>query len=307
MYLEFFNLKKRPFSLSPNPEFLFNTPSHREAYSQMVYAITEDSGFMMLTGEVGTGKTLLINHLMEDIPQDYQIVKVHFTMCTAKALLQGICNEFGLPYLGRTRSELVLKLQEYLKWCYSEGNKSVVILDEAQNLSRESLEIVRLLSNVEAVHEKFFQILLVGQPELSAMLAQSDLRQLRERIGLRFRLEPLSREETKQYITHRLTIAGKDYNDTFFTDGALNRIYGLTKGVPRRINILCNNALLVAYATDARSIDSDLVDEASFDETREKPNSPLSRTQEIEHYVQTAAPRVIEPWQKPSEEKGQQS
>ncbi len=301
MYLEFYNMRERPFSLSPNPAYLFYTPGHREAYSQMVYSITEDSGFMMLTGEVGTGKTLLINKLIEELRPTYRIVKVHFTMFTAKALLQGICDEFGLPYLGRTRSELVLKLQEYLRWCYSEGKKSVVILDEAQNLSRDSLEIIRLLSNVEAVHEKFFQILLVGQPELSLKLEQNDLRQLRERIALKFRLEPLSRKETREYIFHRLSIAGNDNDVVIFTDRAIDSIYEITKGIPRRINILCNNALLAGYATDVRSIDADLISEACFNEPAEVPAgenerhpSPI-RPRVIEEYTPSVIPGVIKP------------
>lgn len=261
MYLNFYDLKERPFTLSPDPKYLYFSPSHKEALSQMIYAVTQDSGFMMLTGEVGTGKTILINSLSKHLPEKYLSARIYFTIFSPKELIQSICKEFGIAFTGRSISELVMKLQEFLKWRYHLGRKSVLILDEAQNLSWQSLEMIRLLSNVEAMHEKFFQILLVGQPEFEARLKMANLRQLRERIGLRFRLGRLSPDETRSYIRHRLSVARSKYAGNLFSKGAVDKIFEFSEGIPRRINILCDNALLMGYATNSRKIGEEIIEE----------------------------------------------
>jgi general secretion pathway protein A len=284
MYLQFYSLKEKPFSLSPDPKFLYYSSGHKEAISQMIYALTQNSGFMMLTGEVGTGKTILINSLTKNLPEKYLSAKIHFTVYNPRELMEDICREFGIAFTGDSLSDLVLKLQEFLKWRYHMGRKSVLIIDEAQNLSWESLEIVRLLSNVEAMHEKFFQIILVGQPEFEEKLKAHDLRQLNQRIGLRFRLGALGREETSDYIVHRLAVARSKHAEKIFSRGAVQRIHEFSRGVPRRINILCDNALLFGYATDTRSIDEAIIEEVGKDDgagrdaawTQEDIQSPVA-------------------------------
>ena len=263
MYLDYYKLREKPFSLSPDPKYIYFSPGHTEALSQMIYSITQDSGFMMLTGEVGLGKTILINSLSLNLPKEYLSARVHFTVFDPKELIRNICKEFGIAFSGNTVADLVMKLQEFLKWRYHIGKKSILIVDEAQNLSRDSLEMIRLLSNVESMREKFFQIILVGQPEFENLLKRNDLRQLRERIALRFKLSPLTRKETGSYIEHRLAVANGRRSVRIFTDDAVNRIYDVSEGIPRRINILCDKALLAGYTVNSRLVDEGIVDNLS--------------------------------------------
>ncbi len=265
MYLKYYGLKEKPFSLSPDPKYLYCGPSHKEALSQMVYAVTQDSGFMTLSGEVGTGKTLLVNSLVASLPEDYLSARIYYTILSPKGLIQNICKEFRIAYTDRSMAEMMFGLQDLLNWRYKAGKKTVLILDEAQNLSRDALETVRLMSNVEAVHEKILQILLVGQPELEEKLRSRDLRQLRERIGLRFRLSTFSREETKSYINHRLAVAGKSNGREILTEGAIDKIYALSEGVPRRINILSDSALLLGYARSSQKVDRRMIEKVGLD------------------------------------------
>ena len=182
MYFNYYGLKEKPFSLSADPKYLFYSRSHKEALAQMIYAASEDSGFFILTGEVGTGKTMMINSLVDRLPNDYRVAKIYHTALNPKGLIQNICKEFGLDYINVPTSQLILKIQDFLKWTHNAGEKSLLILDEAQDLNPETLEEVRLLSNFEANHKKILQIFLVGQQELEEKLSHQNLRQFREKV-----------------------------------------------------------------------------------------------------------------------------
>jgi len=264
MYLDFYALQEKPFTLSPNPQYLYFSKTHKEAYSQLLYAISEQSGYMLLTGEIGSGKTTVINAVTQKVSKGYEnylVAKVYHTVITPKGLLQNICNEFGVPFKNETRAELVLKLHEYLRLKNKEGKRAILIIDEAQNLREEVLEEIRLLSNIEAVDEKFLQIILAGHPELNDKLQTPQMQPFQERIGLRYHLERLDFGETNEYIRHRLSVAGIKERKMLFTEEALKRIYAISEGVPRRINLLCENALLIGFAVDLRTIDAAIIEE----------------------------------------------
>lgn len=248
MYFNYYGLKEKPFSLSADPKYLFYSRSHKEALAQMIYASSEDSGFFILTGEVGTGKTMMINTLIDRLPKDYRVAKIYHTALNPKGLIQNICKEFGLEYINIPISQLILKIQDFLKWTHNAGEKSLLIMDEAQDLNPETLEEVRLLSNFESNHKKILQIFLVGQQELDAKLAHQSLRQFRERVSLRYKLTKLAREETYRYVAHRLAIAGRQTNKAIFTKEAIDEIHHISLGIPRRINIIGENSLLMGYA-----------------------------------------------------------
>ncbi len=280
MYLNYYALHDNPFTLSPNPKFLYYSKTHQEAYSQFLYAITERTGYMLLTGEVGTGKTTIINAVVDTINKNYSeylIARIFHTVLSPKGLIQNICSEFGIPYRKETMSELVFKLHEYLTYSSKSGKKAILVIDEAQNLRKEILEEIRLLSNFEAVDEKFLQIFLIGHPELDDMLRSPQLRQLHERIGLRYQLQRLSFWETNEYIRHRLAIAGMDNGKILFSEEAIQEIYTLSKGIPRRINLLCDHALLMGYARELNEIDKNVIQdiELSFDDVSKKLESYL--------------------------------
>lgn len=294
MYLEVYGLKEKPFRLSPDPKYLYCGSSHKEALSQMVYAVTQDCGLMALVGEVGTGKTLLVNSLVDSLPEGYLCAKIHYTILDPKGLIQNICKEFRIAFADRSMGEMLLNLQDFLKWRYEGGKKTVLILDEAQNLSRESFETIRLLSNVGSEQEKYLQILLVGQQELESILQRDDLRQLRERIELRFRLSALNQEETGRYIDHRLTVAGCESNGKLFSREAIQRIHAYSKGIPRRINILCDCALLFGYAINASQIDKRMVEQIARDHVV-TDNQDLDSSREIDNPL----PKYHDPVKKP--------
>lgn len=189
MYFNYYGLKEKPFSLSADPRYLYYSRSHKEALAQMIYAASEDAGFLILTGEVGTGKTIMINALIDRLPKEYRVAKIYHSALSPKGLIENICKEFNIDFSNSSISQLVLKIQDFLKWTHTSGERSILILDEAQNLTAETLEEIRLLSNFEAAHKKVMQIFLIGQPELEEKLWSNDLRQLRERISLKYRLQ----------------------------------------------------------------------------------------------------------------------
>ncbi len=264
MYLDYYDLKEKPFSLSPDPSYLYYSQSHKEALAQMIYTATQDPGFMVLIGEVGTGKTVLINSLINQFPETYHFAKIYHSALSPKGLIQNICKEFNLDYVNKTMTQLVLKIQDFLKWNYNSGGRSVLILDEAQNLGTETLEEIRLLSNFETAHKKIMQIYLIGQPELEEKLLNTNLRQLRERVSLKFILKRLNLEETKLYINHRLKVAGLSGKRDLFIEEAIEKVYEISKGTPRRINILCDNALLLGYSEFSNKIDAAIIRRASY-------------------------------------------
>ena len=248
MYESFFGLKEKPFSLAPNPRFLFLSKTHNEVYAHLIYGIESRAGFVEVTGEVGTGKTTILRTLLSHLDEDkYRVSFIFNPKLTAFELLRNINHEFGVIDDGLSNADLVHALNEFLLAENQAGRTPVLVIDEAQNLSGEVLEQIRLLSNLETEEDKLIQVILVGQPELRHHLSDHSLRQLNQRIAVRYQLRLLNREETTSYIIHRLNIAGRA-DGNVFTPAALKRIFHCSGGVPRRINLICDRALLTAYS-----------------------------------------------------------
>lgn len=253
MYTEHFGLSETPFSIAPNPHYLYMSQRHQEALAHLKYGVMSDGGFILLTGEVGTGKTTLCRRLLSDLPSDVETAFVINPRVTAGELLASICDEFGISYPASASIKILVdQLLQYLLICHSEGRHAVLIIDEAQNLSRDLLEQLRLLTNLETNERKLLQIILLGQPELLQMLSQEDLRQFSQRITARFHLDGLNRAETHEYIAHRMTVAGGD--PAVFPRRSTNQIHRLSAGIPRVINLICDRSLLGAYAANQLSV-----------------------------------------------------
>ena len=263
MYASYFGLTEYPFSLTPDPRFLFMSRRHREALAHLLYGMSDRGGFLLLTGEVGTGKTTLCRSLLEQVPEGVEIALVLNPKQTALELVASVCDELRVPYdPGTTSLKLLIdKLNSRLMEIHSKGRRTVLIIDEAQNLSMDVLEQVRLLTNLETTRQKLLQILLIGQPELQVMMARSELRQLGQRITARYHLTPLLRDETAAYVQHRLAIAG--CNRPIMKIRAVSRIHKLSGGVPRLINTICDRSLMAAYAAHKDSVDSRIVGKAA--------------------------------------------
>ncbi len=261
MYLSFYGLRERPFNTTPDPKFLYLTPGHREALAQLIYGVQEHKGFIVLTGEVGTGKTTLLRALLQRLDGTTAVAMI--TNCTLPfdGLLEYMLEDFGIGKGGATHAQRLFALNVFLIERRRAGQNTVLILDEAQTLGAPTLEQVRLLSNFETATEKLIQILLVGQPELTAKLRLPELRQLKQRIGLRCRVPPLTPAETRDYIRTRLRIAGAQ-DLALFTDGALELIAEYAQGIPRLVNIVCDHCLLIGYADRKRRINEGIVEEA---------------------------------------------
>jgi len=253
MYNSFYGFKERPFQLVPNPAYLYLSRSHEEAMAHLVYAISQGDGFVEITGEVGTGKTTLCRAVLENLDQHTEAAYIFNPKLDSFQLLKAINDEFGVPSSGNTVKELIDALNAFLMKKKMEGNKVVLIIDEAQNLNKDVLEQLRLLSNLETTTSKLLQIVLVGQPELGEMLDSHELRQLGQRITLSCYLTPLSYRETKEYIHHRIQVASQK-PEVQFTPGALRAIYRYSGGIPRLINIACDRALLTAYGLNRKKI-----------------------------------------------------
>jgi general secretion pathway protein A len=261
VYLDFFGLDSSPFSIVPDHRALYMSPSHREAVAHLLYALSESGGFVQLTGEVGTGKTTVSRYILANLPEDVDVALLINPRITEKQMLQAICDELGIKYKETiSQKDLVTMLNDYLIDAHARARKTVLIVDEAQNLSREVLEQIRLLTNLETSTDKLLQIILIGQPELTYTLQRHDLRQLAQRIVGRFSLAPLNRKETSAYIEHRLKIAG--VQRSMFTRGAVSRIHQISKGIPRLINVLCDRALLGAYSQSKNVVDRKIVNRA---------------------------------------------
>jgi len=261
MYLTFYGLKERPFNATPDPRFLYLTPGHREALAQLVYSVRENRGVLVLTGEVGTGKTTLLNAFRQRLDGRAAVAYVFNSTLRFDALLEGVLEELGVPASTSSPAQRHLALGRFLLDRRRAGQSTVLILDEAQNLSAATLEKIRMLSNFETPTEKLLQILLVGHPELRAKLERRELRQLQDRIELQCSLVPLSREQIRDYIQTRLRVAGATGLE-LFTDRAQDRIAAYSRGIPRRINILCDHCLVIGYADQRRRIDADIVGQA---------------------------------------------
>jgi general secretion pathway protein A len=264
MYTSFFGLSEKPFAITPDPRYLYLSERHAEALAHLLYGINESGGFIQLTGEVGTGKTTVVRTLLSRVPHHADVAVILNPRVTPVEFLLTICEELGLPIEEADRDsvkQMIDALNRRLLSAHAEGRRIIVIVDEAQNLSAETLEQVRLLTNLETATQKLLQIILIGQPELRELLDRNDLRQLAQRITGRYHLQPLSRDETQGYVRHRLRVAGA--SGEIFTAGALREVHRLSAGVPRVINVSCDRALLGAYTKETRKVTASLVRQAA--------------------------------------------
>ncbi len=261
MYLAFYGLREKPFNATPDPRFLYMTPGHREALAQLLYGVQESKGFIVLTGKVGTGKTTLLHALRQRLNGHTAVSFVFNPTLPFEGILEYVLEDLGIARGETSHAQRLMGLNNFLIERRRAGQNTVLILDEAQNLDPRTLEQVRLLSNFETPTDKLLQILLIGQPELKAKLQLPELQQLRQRIGLRCHIPPLTPEETREYIRTRLWIAGaRDLG--LFTERAVARISEYSEGIPRLVNILCDHCLLFGYADQKRRVDGEAVEQA---------------------------------------------
>ena len=256
MYEEYFGLRKKPFSIVPDPAYFFMSKGHREALAHLMYGIENEGGFVLLTGEVGTGKTTVCRRLLQSMPDDVEVAFILNPKVSAEELLATICDEFQITYPEGTTSikVFVARINDYLLDLHQKGRRAVVIIEEAQNLTPEVLEQLRLLTNLETNQRKLLQMIMLGQPELRKMLLHPQLRQLSQRITARYHLGPLAREEVQPYIDYRLSAAGL-VRGQLFARGIGRRLFRLSGGVPRLINIICDRALLGAFVQGKDMVD----------------------------------------------------
>jgi general secretion pathway protein A len=263
MYTKFFGLNEKPFAITPDPRYLFMSERHGEGLAHLVYGVTESGGFIQLTGEVGTGKTTLVRTLLGQMPAEIDVALILNPQLTAVEFLVAICEELGVPLPDDRNSSksLVDALNLHLLNAHARGRRTILLVDEAQNLSAGVLEQLRLLTNLETAKQKLLQIILIAQPELRELLSQTNLRQLAQRVTGRYHLEPLSREEAARYIDHRLKVAGG--LTEIFDPGAKREVYRLSSGIPRLMNVICDRALLGAYSRESRKVNKWIVRRAA--------------------------------------------
>jgi len=266
VYKTFYKLKLNPFEITPDPSFLFSTPRHNEALASLYYGVRARKGFVVLTGEVGTGKTMLVRCVLELLRRTgVAFAYVFNPSLSALEFIRYIAGDFGLPVAGKAKDELVLALSSFLVDRHQRKLSTLLVVDEAHHLAPELLEEVRLLTNLETTQQKLLQIVLAGQPELDEMLDSHELRQIKQRIALRCHLEPLNLEETRGYIQRRLQIAGVEPTVTVFSEPAVAAVFRHSNGFPRLINTICENALLSGYARRASVIPAEVIDEVALD------------------------------------------
>jgi general secretion pathway protein A len=255
MYKEYFGLKEPPFSIVPDPNYLYMSDSHREALAHLLYGISSDNGFVLLTGDVGTGKTTVCRCLLQQLPENSNIAFILNPMVTVDELLATVCDELGISYPKGNSSNKVFidNINVYLLEANTKGRRTVVIVEEAQNLSPEVLEQIRLLTNLETNQRKLLQIIMLGQPELNVLLSRPELRQLKQRITARYHLGPITKQELAAYVLHRLSVAGVERK--LFPAPVIDRLFHLSGGVPRMINLLCDRALLGTYVQGKSLVD----------------------------------------------------
>jgi general secretion pathway protein A len=262
VYLDFYGLTEPPFDITPNPRFLFYSAKHREAYNHLLFGIRERKGFVQMTGEVGAGKTTLCRAILEQLDDErYATALILNPLMSPEELMKAVAQEFGLPVNGLDRLDTVAVINQFLLQQVERGKDTVLIIDEAQDLTDELLEQVRLLSNLETDNRKLLQIVLLGQPELRDRLNNPRLRQLRQRITVRYHLLPLTRREISQYVQHRLHLCGGN-GTPCFTRLALWRVYRYSQGIPRLVNAVCDKALLAGYVAQRERIGLQLVGRA---------------------------------------------
>jgi general secretion pathway protein A len=259
MYESFYGFTEKPFNLTPDPDYLYMSPGHENVYSHLEYAIQESKGFVVVTGEVGSGKTTLINYLLRKIPQAIHVGIINNTFVQPQELLRTICHEFDLQVEDADKSALLTRFNNYLLEQYAKRERVILIIDEAQNLPEKSLEEIRMLSNLESEKHHLIQMILVGQPQLKEKLQRKRLEQFVQRVTVYCHLDALDKEQVEGYIRHRLTVAGAQNLDVFDPE-AIKAIYKHSLGIPRLINTLCDAAFVYGYADDVKVIGPDLIE-----------------------------------------------
>src|SRR5580700_7573033 len=278
MYKRFYNLQRNPFEITPDPSFLFSTKRHNEALAALYYGVRRRKGFVVMTGEVGTGKTLLVRCLLQLLSRSNVTYAYVFNpRLTPIDFLQYVAGDFRLPTAGKTKSDFLLDLSSFVIARHQKGLTTVLVVDEAHHLPVEVLEEIRLLTNLETSQEKLLQILLVGQPELDEKLDSVDLRQLKQRIALRSHLASLNLSETRGYIERRLELAGSPAPSALFPAETVAAVHRHSRGTPRLINTICENALIAAYARQASSVTPDIIDGIASDFRLGVQTSPLEK------------------------------
>jgi general secretion pathway protein A len=272
MYEEYYGFKELPFNVTPDPRFLYRSASHRDALAYITYGIFQKKGFIAVTGEVGVGKTTVVNAFIDLFQPSLEVAFIFSTKFPFDQLLYLVCNDFGLEVEGQNKAQMLMTLNRFLIEQYEKNRNTVLIIDEAQNLSPDVLEELRMLSNLETRDRKLIQIMLVGQPELETMLNLNEMRQLRQRIPGICRIPILSREDLEKYIEYRVDVAGNHNGGPVFTKDAMDEIYHYSGGTPRLINVLCDRALLIGFVSNTRTIDGRIVREGIRDlENKESP------------------------------------
>jgi general secretion pathway protein A len=266
MYESFYNLREKPFAILPDPGYLYFGERHTLAYTVLEYGVVHGAGFTVITGSVGCGKTTLIRHLLNRIDQDVTVGLISNTRQDIGELLKWVLLAFDQPYDANDKVALFDQLQRFLIKEYSEGRRTVLIIDEAQNLGTSTLEELRMLSNINADKDQLLQIVLVGQPQLKDLLSRPELEQFAQRVSADFHIEPLAADELADYIRHRLRVAGRE--EPLFEDAVMPLIWKATEGTPRRINILCDTALVYGFSQEAESIGVDIIEEVLRDKAR---------------------------------------
>jgi general secretion pathway protein A len=298
MYTEYFGFREKPFSITPDPRFFYANPVYQEAYANLLYGIRERKGFLVLTGEVGTGKTTILRRLMDNLDGALRFVFFYNTTLSFDELLTFICDELGLRIDEDSRLRKIQALNKFLLEQLRKGSTGALFVDEAQNFSDDVFENFRMLSNLETAREKLLQIVLVGQPELETKLDRPELRQLKQRIHSHFHLGCLREQEVGSFVNHRLSVAGYRRSD-LFSQEAVRQIAFHSKGVLRLINIICDNALLIAYAASQKKVSADIIREVARDLRLEPPPSVAKKAVVQEQAtlrppkVEAASPKVI--------------
>ncbi len=260
MYEKFYGFKEKPFEITPDPKFLYLSENHKEALAHLTYAVRERKGFTVVTGEVGTGKTTLVQTLLSKLDGNTKTAYLFNPMMGSTDFLHYICQDLGLKSQKRSKGQYLSQLHKFLLASYSRNENVILIVDEAHKLDPKLLEEVRLLTNLETSKSKLLQVMLIGQPELDDVLENPEFRQLKQRVSLRYHIQPLNKVDTNKYIKRRLRIAGA-FDHNIFTPKALIEIYKYAKGTPRLINIVCDNALLIGYATDQKIVGRKIIRE----------------------------------------------
>jgi general secretion pathway protein A len=261
MYRQFFGLKEKPFNVTSDPDFLFLSRVHKEAFSHLLYGIKERKGFIEITGEIGAGKTTLCRALLNNLDINTKSAYIFNSTLPDMQLFQTVLEDFGIPIARRTKAAMLRQFNNFLLDELSKNNNVVLIIDEAQNLKNSVLEELRILSNLETEKEKLFQLILVGQPELRGKINSRGMEQLKQRLSVRFHITPLEKNEIREYINHRLKVAGSA-GDIDFSDEAVEAIYRYSHGIPRLINKVCDKSLLCAFVAETKRIDQPFIEKS---------------------------------------------